>query len=206
MNWLRKALLNVSLTVLGVVLVLAMTPAANAQASGATDIDITLPDIVILHYFSNVDISITGDALGTFLTGVAGDQSIDEGTSTPVAGGLTQDLGIGPSALTGGDPAAAVLTLTSAWAVRSISLAGATDTTLDIALTDDTLTHAGGGTIVISAAAVDAGTGPGDPITFTAPGLVNPEIGDVVLTLNLTDADAGGDYLDGVFTLTASNL
>ena len=206
MNWLRKALLNASLTALGLVLVLAMTPAANAQATGATDIDITLPDIVILHYFSNVDISITGAALGTFLTGVAGDQSIDEGTSAPAAGGLTQDLGMVPSALSGGDPSAAVLTLTNAWAVRSISLAGATDTTLDIALTDDTLTHAGGSTIVISSAAVDAGAGPGDPITFAAPGLANPEIGDVVLTLDLTNAGVGGDYLDGVFTLTASNL
>jgi hypothetical protein len=204
MNWLRKALLNGSLTLLGVVLMLAMTPAANAQASGATDIDITLPDIVILHYFSNVDISITGDALGTFLTGVAGDQSIDEGTSAPVAGGFTQDLGIGPSALTGGDPAAAVLTLLNAWAVRSIATDA--DTTLDIAVTDDTLTHAGGGTIVISSATVDAGAGAGDPITFASPGLVNPEVGDVVLTLNLTNADAGGDYLDGVFTLTATNF
>ena len=99
MNWPRKALLNVSLAVLGVVLVLAMTPAAHAQASGATDIDITLPDIVILHYFSNVDISITGDELGTFLTGVAGDQTIDEGTSAPAAAGFTQDLGMVPSAL-----------------------------------------------------------------------------------------------------------
>jgi hypothetical protein len=205
MNWLRKALLNVSLTVVGVALVLAMTPAANAQATGATDVDITLPDIVILHYFSNVDIQITGGALGTFLTGVAGDQSIDEGTSTPAAGGFTQDLGIGPSALSGGDPSAAVLTLTNAWAVRSISFAGVTDTTLDIALTDDTLTHSGGGTIVITSATVDAGAGAGDPITFAAPGLANPEVGDVVLTLDLTNADAGGDYLDGVFTLSATN-
>ncbi|MDX1388366.1 MAG: hypothetical protein R3344_04205 [Acidobacteriota bacterium] len=199
---------RLSLAVLAATLMLTLTaPVAQAQPVGTTDIDITLPDIVILHYFTDVDISITADALGTFLTGVAGDQVFSEGVAAPAAGGFTQDLGIGPSALPGpGDPSAALLTLQNAWAVRSISLAGSTDTTLTIAVTDPTLTHSGGGTITITSAAVDDGTSNGASISFAAPGLVNAEVGDVELTLNLTSADAGGDYVDGVFTLTAENL
>jgi hypothetical protein len=111
-------------------LALTATP-ARAQASGATDVDITIPDIVILHYFSSVQVTVTQAALGTFLTGTAGDQAIDEGTPT-FTGAFDHDLTIGPSALTGGDPAAAVMILRNAWAVRSISLAGGTNTRLDI--------------------------------------------------------------------------
>jgi hypothetical protein len=151
-------------------LALSATP-AQAQATGDTDIDITIPDIVILHYFGNVDVTITSGALGTFLTGTAGNSAVDDGIAAPAAGGFDQNLLIGPSALTGGDPAAAVLILRRAWAVRSISFAGGANTSLDIDITTDpvldhTLTAA---TITITAATVDDGTSNGDPITFAAP-------------------------------------
>ncbi len=189
--------------------VLAMmlsTTAVLAQASGATDVDVNLPDIVILHYFSNVDITITSGAFGTFLTGTPGDQAYDEGTVAPAAGGFTQDLGIGPSPLTG-DPSAAVLTLQRAWAVRAISLGGGTDTELTIANTDPTLDHTStAATIVITGVAVDDGTSNGSTITFSSPGVVNAARGDVELTLDLSNASNAGDYVDGVFTLTATNI
>lgn len=201
----RSFSLAVALVAVGI-LALSATP-ARAQASGATDVDITIPDIVILHYFSSVQVTVTQAALGTFLTGVAGNQAIDEGTPT-FSGGFDHDLTIGPSALTGGDPAAAVMILRNAWAVRSISLAGGTDTQLDIDITaGPVLNHiATAATITISSAVVDDGTSNGDPITFAAPGLANPVVGDVELTLDLTNAINAGDYQGGVYTLTASNV
>jgi hypothetical protein len=187
-------------------LALSATP-ARAQASGSTDVDITIPDIVILHYFSSVQVTITQGALGTFLTGTAGDQAIDEGTPT-FTGAFDHDLAIGPSALSGGDPAAAVMILRNAWAVRSISLAGGTNTTLDIDITGGpVLSHSvTAASITISSAAVDDGTSNGPSITFAAPGLANPVVGDVNLTLDLTNAINAGDYLGGVYTLTATNV
>jgi hypothetical protein len=200
----RSFSLAVALVAVGI-LALSATP-ARAQASGDTDIDITIPDIVILHYFGNVDITITNAALGTFLTGTAGDSSVDDGIAAST-GGFVHDLGIGPNPLTGGDPAAAVLILQNAWAVRSISLAGAVNTQLDIAVGDAVLDHTTtAATITITGAEVDDGTTLGDPITFAAPGLVNPVIGDVQLELDLTAAINAGDYLDGEFTLTATNI
>lgn len=179
---------------------------ASAQATGATDVDITLPDIVILHYFSNVDVTITDTALGSFLTGTPGDSSVDEGTVAPLPGGFTQDLGMGPSALTG-DPSAAVLVLQNAWAVRSISLLGGTNTQLAIAITDNLLElSVGGPSITISSGTVNDGTSNADTITFAAPGLVNPQMGDVELTLDMSNAINAGEYVDGVFTLTATNI
>jgi hypothetical protein len=188
-------------------LVLALTAMpASAQATGATDIDITLPDIVILHYFSNVDVTLTDTALGTFLTGVAGDSSVDEGTAIPAAGGFTQDLAMVPSGLTG-DPAAALLVLQNAWAVRAISLAGGTDTRLNIAVTDNLLElSAGGPSITISSATVNDGTSNAAQIDFASPGLVNPQMGSVELTLDMSAAIEAGQYVDGVFTLTATNI
>ena len=41
-----------AVAILGVMIAFSSAP-AQAQAVGATDIDITLPDIVILHYFSS---------------------------------------------------------------------------------------------------------------------------------------------------------
>jgi len=183
------------------------TSPVHAQATGATDVDINMPDIVILHYFSNVDVQITSNELGLYLTGTAGNSAFDEGTMGPPAGGFTLDLAIGPSALTGGDPSAALLVLQNAWAVRAISRAGATDTQLSIVVTDGTLDHtATAATIAITAAAVDDGTSNGASITFPAPGIPNPQVGDVELTLDLTNAINAGDYLDGVYELTAQNL
>jgi hypothetical protein len=186
------------------VLALSAMPAA-AQATGATDVDITLPDIVILHYFSNVDVTITDTALGTFLTGSAGDSSVDEGTATPAAGGFTQDLGMTPAGLTlSGDPSAAVLVLQNAWAVRAISTAG-TNTQLSIANTDNLLELSPlGPSILVTGVAVDDGTSNGGTITFAAPGLVNPQVGDVELTLDISNATEAGQYVDGVYTLTAT--
>jgi hypothetical protein len=193
-----------AVTIALVALSLNSAPVA-AQATGQTDVDITLPDIVILHYFSNVDLSITSNAMGNFLVGSGGDSSFNEGPAGPAAGGFTFDLNIGPSALTG-DPSNALLVLENAWAVRSLSLAGGTNTQLVIAVTDGQLDHASGANILITGGAVDDGTSNGSTITFPATGLYNPRIGDVELNLDLTNATNAGDYSDGVFTLTATNV
>ena len=43
-------------------------------------------------------------------------------------------------------------------------------------------------------------------VDFPSPGLVAPTVGDVQLTLNLTAALNGGDYENGEYTLTATNI
>ena len=86
-------------------------------------------------------------------------------------------------------------------------MAGGTDTELDINVTTTTLD--GPGTtaeIEITAWAVDDGGGAADPLTFAAPGLASPLVGDVELTLDLTDATEAGEYVNGIFVLTATNI
>lgn len=199
---------QLSTSILALGCLLATANMASAQASGATDLDISFPDIVVLHYFSNVDVQLTSNALGTWLTGSAGDSSYDEGTASPAAGGFTQDLAIGPSALLN-DPAAAVLRLENAWAVRAISFGAFGTTQVSIANTQPTLNHSlTASSMTISSAAVDDGSSSGASITFAAPGLSNGNavVGDVVLTMDMSAALDAGDYLDGVFTITAQNI
>ena len=182
---------------------LLFSSSAHAQATGATDIDITLQGIVILHYFTDIDVTMSAAELGAYLTGTAGDSSIGEGTAS--GNGFNPDLAMSPSALTG-DPSAALLTLQNSWAVRAIGNSGA-NTQVSISLTDDTLTHPDGDTITITSATVSSGAvGPGASIQFAPPGLFIPRRGNVLLTLDLSSATVAGAYADAVFTLTAQNL
>jgi hypothetical protein len=201
------ALLLFSLLAFSLSILIIAPAAARAQASGQTDIDIDLPDIVILHYFSQVQVSISSAALGNVLTGVPGDSAIDEGAVTAGPGGFTQDLGMGPSPLPGADPSAVLLTLQNAWAVRAISLAGGTDTQVSITIDDNLLDHITTAAFIqITAGAVSDGVSTGPTIQFPAPGLANPQLGDIQLTLDLSTASNAGLYEQGLFTLTAQNL
>lgn len=191
--------------VLAVVIGVMLPNSAAAQAS--VDIDITLQGITILHYYSNLDVTIDSTALAQML-GYAGSE-VDEGT----AGAITvsayafsgdADLASNITAPTG-DPSAVDLTIQNAWAVRSITAAGTN--TVTTAITDGILSHSvqGAGTdIGISNARVSDGTSTGASIQFNSPGLVNPQYGDVILQLDMTTATHTGEYQDGVFTLAAT--
>ena len=187
---------------------LGTTPAV-AQAQGSTSVSVDIPDIVILHYFSTVDVTIDANTLGTFLTGVPGDSSADEGAAAGSAslsgGAFTTDLAMTPSALAG-NPTAAVLVLQNAWAVRAVSLGNpGSQTQLDVAVTAATMNN-GAASMAISGATVSDGVSNAASITFATPGLGTPEIGDVELTLDMTLASDAGTYAGGEFTLTASNI
>ena len=206
----QRSLLKTLFAVSSAALTLLLCSApVHAQAVGATDIDITIPDIVILHYFSSVSVSIDGADLGNFLTGNPGAaQTFNEGTVSVGPRGFTQNLNITPTGLTG-NPAAAVLTLENAWAVRAISGGASTQTQLAIVNTGGSMDRPAPSTATITmGVAVNDGDGGASAATiqFAVPGLVNPEYGDVELTLDLTGATEAGQYSGGQYTLTATNI
>lgn len=189
------------LAALALAAVLGTAQPANAQSD--VNIDITLEGITILHYYSNLDVTIDATALGQMLAPLTS-PAYDEGTealtvsASPFSGTIA-------SALTapGSDPSAVDLTIVNAWAVRSITAAGTN--TVTTAITDGTLSHPSGGDILISNARVTDGVqAAAASVQFGSPGLVNPEFGDVVLELDMSTAIRAGEYQDGVFTLTAS--
>lgn len=187
----------------------SMASEGRAQAVGSTDVDITLPDIVILHYFGSVSVELTAANMATFLG--YGGNAVQETVSVSPLQGFDVDLAMSPSSPSG-SLSAAVLILRNAWAVRSLSLGpggNSATTQLDITIDTDTLEHASlnANTIVLDAATVNVtGGGSGaSSITFDSPGLFSPQLGDVQLTLDMTNAGAAGNYAGGVFTLEATN-
>lgn len=178
---------------------------APAQAQVNVDIDITLQGVTILHYYSNLDVTIDSTALAQMLG--YGATEVDEGTEAltisayPFSGTIAAAL-TAPT----NDPSAVDLTIVNCWAVRSITAAGTN--TVTTAITDGTLSHSvqGAGTdILISNARVTDGIqAAAASVQFNSPGLINPEFGDCVLELDMSTATYTGEYQDGVFTLQAS--
>jgi hypothetical protein len=183
---------------------------AFAQATGQTAVSVDIPDIVILHYFSSVDVTIDANAMGSFLTGTPGNASeVDEagasGTASLAGSNFQLDLAMTPAGLTG-DPTAAVLVLQNAWAVRAISQGNVgSSTELDISVTGATMSN-GSSQVAITAATVNDGTSNAATISFPAPGLAPALQGNVELTLNFSNAVDAGSHTGGEFTLTATNI
>jgi len=203
----RKLALLLASLVVGAIALLIASP-VHAQATGNTTVSIDIPDIVILHYFSTVDVTIDAAAMGTYLTGGA-PVEIDEGNFTgPAAenaGQFEANLAIAPSALSG-DPSNATLLLQEAWGVRAISLGNPnSETDLEIVVTNANLTN-GGSVVTIVDAFVDDGTDFGNQIQFASPGLAPAWTGDVELLLDFSNTTAAGQHVGGVFTLTATNI
>jgi hypothetical protein len=183
--------------------VVAPSPAAAQQ--GPVDIDITLGSVVILHYFQNLDVTLDATALAQMLG--YGGTSVPEGTADPItisAWPFSGDANL-QAHITNPthDPAAVDLTIQNVWSVRSNTVNGTNSVT--IAITDGTLTHSSGRTITMSNGRVNTlGGTPAATITFPSPGMANPQYGDVILQLDLSNATRAGEYADGTFTLTAS--
>ena len=192
---MKRLLIGVTLAL---ALVAVLPRAASAQATGATDIDITLEGVIILHYFGEVDVTIDAAAMAAFLgIGPDIDEGASGGTATLVGTDFEVDLNIVPTDPVN-DPASANLVLQNAWAVRALSTPG-TDVGVTGSVTGNPLLHVGGG-----GESIDIGSATATPASFASPGLVSPQYGDVTLALDFTNATAAGTYNNGgEYTLTA---
>ncbi len=200
---------------------LAPAPAA-AQAVGNVNLSIDLTNgILILYYYSNLTVqvdlaSLVGtpagcvlDAAGHLDCETAAAQTVAAAYSGgPPATAMTADFNFLPAAL--GALNALPLTLQEVWAVRA--LGGATaNSQVAISNTVAALVN-GGSSIGLSGWLLNSPNTigpPGATITFPDPGLVNAEVGNVIVTLDFTSATAGGVYTTAPgteYTLTATNL
>lgn len=206
---MRKAIL-VTLVALAVAALLPATASAQATATGTMALDIRLPNIVILYYYSNVRVDIAANDLFS-----GNENEVDVGAYGP-GSGLSPDLAFTvPGVDSGGNPdlSNVALTLNNSWAVRALSTSG----NVTVAFSADSASLSGGsGTIGIASVGIDS-TNAGAPgsssdpvatpaqITFASPGLASYEMGDLLMGLDLSTAGSTGSYT-GSFTITASTL
>lgn len=175
------------------------------SAQGATAFSISFPSVVVLHYWSALNMTLSTADLTNFLIGnTTGDD--DEGTKgsvsiADVSGTMTADAAITSSVT---DPTAITLHIQNAWAVRAVGTTALPNVTMSFTASAASLS--GPGTNSIAASNYFVGTGGSVPstatVSFAAPGLAAPQVGDVALDLNLPGAGQAGTY-SGSWTLQA---
>ncbi len=204
---------------LGVWLLLALSLAivpSGASAQQQADVDIDMNGVVILHYFSQLNLTIPAATVTAWLNATA-DQGAraDSLSNTGVTLGRDVDIVNNGADMTV-DPRGnrVVMHLNNVWAVRSINNSGS-QTQVAIAKSAGTvrLVHAVDNSkrIVVRNTRIRTSGGSwGTSTAFGPTGLFNPIVGDVRLRLNFNRATLAGTYsvagAGAVYTLTATNL
>jgi hypothetical protein len=182
------------------------SPNAEAQASGTVSIDIDYPPLVILWYYSDLNINIPTASLAGVMIGGTGDTAVPDATAPTLTwgAGLTADAGMtaGDAPISVGDLTSVALTITNVWAVRSVGPATATtDVSADFSGGTDNATLTGPGTDTITINSIAA-----NPNSFSPTGFGGIQVGALEFDLDLSSADTSGAYTGGQFTITAENI
>ncbi len=200
-------------------LLLAVTLAtvpSGASAQLPADVDVTVNGIVILHYFSQLDLTIPAATITAWLNATP-DQGTRADTLSNTGVTLDRDLDIeNNGADMTVDPTGnrVVMHLNKVWAVRAINTSGS-QTQVAIAKSAGTvrLVHAADNSkriVVRNTRIRTTGGGWGTSTSFDPPGLFGLVVGDVRLLLNFNRATLAGTYsvagAGAVYTLTATNL
>ena len=176
------------------------------QTSGSTDIKVNLPDIIILHYISDItlnfgsDIGQSADESVASWT-VAWDGATSDGSGELAVGNLddtTNELG----AISNID-----VTLPNVWAIRGLS----SDGSATVAITGGNATLANGtSSIALSDFTVSGSGNTSASITADLNGLhkTTATVGDVNLKMNVSAAALSGEYdTSGTeYTITATAI
>ena len=183
---------------------LAAIPTTHAAtATGQTIFTVQLQPIVVLDYYSEIDLNINSTALQTLAGTPAGQAVTAIAASAPGGAVLTANAAITPSAV---NLSAVQLTISNAWAVRSISTPGTGSTTVTIGLNGAT-----GPSATLTGVTDTASTiGLSNPGTSFAgltggTGFTTPVNGDVKMTMDLSTAQSAQNYTGATIYITATS-
>lgn len=184
----KKALL--SLAVAGLV----SAQAQAASVSGSMDLKVTMPEILVLYHFDEVQIDLS-DSHTITAANDSDPHEISETAAAPITGTMgtpvTGALNIQGADTHGTAQQSVDVTLTDAWAIRSISSA---DVTVAGSIQTATLTHTttNTSTIGVSDLALTSGTNSGASVSLAPQWALQK--GDISFKLNLSNATHAGLY------------
>ena len=171
---------------------LLSTQIQAASVSGSMDLKVTMPEILVLYHFDEVQIDLT-DAHTPTAANDSDDHEISETFAGTVTGAMgtpiTQALSITGADTHAGETGTLAVTLTDAWAVRSISSA---DVTVTGSIQTNDLTHAAGSTIGVSAMELTSGGSTGTSVDLAPQWAL--QTGDISFELDLSSASHAGLY------------
>lgn len=184
----------IAIALVAVAAIFGAVQPAQAQVTGETAVSIDLSPLVILYYYSDLQVNLTSADLTTAL-GVTAQQDRGATSVSPTGGAGTLT---GTLAATLGDTpgapallAALPLTINNAWAVRAL----ASTLTVSITVDDATLNDAGSSQISLGGASVN-------PASPAAAGLGTPVRGAVTLNLDLSLATSTANHTGGQYTIS----
>lgn len=169
-------------------------------ASGQTSVSFNFPDIVILHYVSDVTFSVPASAFGA--------AAVNEGTGGTLSTFTTPDTLSGDATV--GVTISQALNaykgiINNAWAVRGITASG----NIQASITIDTANATNGTSqVTISNGTVSDGTNSGASITFAAPGFsaTNAVYGNVLFDIDFSGVTTAGSHTGAQYTVTAAAI
>lgn len=184
----KKALL--SLAIAGLV----STQVQAASVSGSMDLKVTMPEILVLYHFDEVQIDLS-EAHAATAANDSDDHEISETLAAPITGTMGSPVTAALS-IAGADTHAATnqtvnVTLTDAWAVRSISSA---NVTVAGSIQTSTLTHATVGTSSIGVSGMTLSSGGTTAGSLSLAPQWAVQKGDISFALDLTTATHAGLY------------
>ena len=180
MKILKKALLASAVTA-------AFASAPSIQAATLdVDVDITLPNVIILYAYTDIDLTIAADQLGPLLDTActSDDCEVDMGATTGIltALGTTLDLALTSPAAPGADP---TVRLDNSWGVRGLGFSTYNESVTPLA-----------GNEVLNLTIEDLG----------APSLTL-QTGYVEFDLDVSDPDPDNDgFIEANYTITVTGV
>ncbi|MBM3162521.1 MAG: hypothetical protein FJZ79_04235 [Chlorobi bacterium] len=179
------------------------SPASGATKTGSTTVSITLPDCIILHYYSALNLRFEDYS-----------QAVDEGGggSWNVQWSGAADGGSQLSASTIQDvlPGTVAMTIPNVWAIRGLSPTGTAKVTISV-VNNQMLSGSSKITILSGAGQtrIDDNAGhSGTSINTSLNGLTTSSatIGNVRMTLDFSQTNMAGTHSGGQYKITAETI
>jgi hypothetical protein len=176
---------------------------AGQSSSGSADISATVPDFIILHYHSSLDLNFETPK----------SEAINEGENTLSVTWQGESSG---SQLAGGslmsanlelDGATKRVTIPNVWAIRGFSETGTASVTIAIPSGKGTLSTKDGTSLIeMTGVQVSSSGNIGETITASLNGITKSRatLGNVLIDLNFDKTKKSGFHYGGQYTITAS--
>ncbi|WP_223668726.1 hypothetical protein [Kangiella shandongensis] len=179
MSYLKKSVVAAGLAAA----LFTVSPAKSASLN--VDTDVSIPDVLILYAYTDIDLQFAAGEFATLLDGSCTSDDCASPLTTAEAGTITSgvaDLNITPDLAASGTSAS--ITIQNSWAVRALGYG-----TFNASVTDN------GSESAVSGLAVSPATG--TPSMTATPG-------DVSFDIDLTSTDLDDGLIEANYTITVT--
>jgi len=176
---------------------LTLSSAHAGSISGSMDLKVNMPEILVLYHFDEVEINLEAATVSTPAND-SDNYEISEGNAgtvtgpmgAPLTGALNIDGSGGPT--DGAANQTLEVTLTDAWAIRSVSTG---DVTVSGSIQTGTLTHTDDASATIGVGAMELAANGTSGASVTLAPQWGLQKGDISFELDLSSANKAGSYV-----------